>query len=88
MTAGNDKIESLKGELYDLLKEFNKGVSLSRPVELLEMAEKVANQIEKRKEEDIDNWAEGLSKEMTADNKRRINEFLERIGGEIPGEGD
>lgn len=26
--------------------------------------------------------------DITADNRRRINEFLERIGGEMPGEGN
>jgi hypothetical protein len=59
------EIESLKSELNYLLNGFNKGIPLSRPVELLEMAEKVANQIEKRKEEDIDIWAEELSKDLS-----------------------
>jgi hypothetical protein len=60
-----DEIESLKGELHDLLSGFNKGISLSRPVELLQMAEKVAEQIKKKKEEDIDNWAEDLSRDLS-----------------------
>jgi len=61
----DDEIEGLKSELNYLLNGLNKGIPLSRPVELLEMAEKVANQIEKRKEEDIDNWAEKFSKDLS-----------------------
>lgn len=61
----DNEIENLRGELNHLLSGFNNGIPLSRPVELLQMAEKVANQIEQRKEEDIDNWAEELSKELS-----------------------
>ena len=52
-------------ELNDLLSGFSKGTPLSRPVELLQMAETVANQIEQRKEEDIEKWAEQLSEDLS-----------------------
>lgn len=61
----DNEIENLRGELNHLLSGFNNGIPLSKPVELLQMAEKVANQIEQRKEEDIDNWAEELSKDLS-----------------------
>lgn len=60
-----DEIESFKGELNDLLSEFKSGTPLQRPPELLKMAEEVANQIGKKKEDDIDNWAEELSKNLS-----------------------
>lgn len=38
--------ERRKGELRNLLSDFNKGIPLSRPVELVQLAEKVAKQNE------------------------------------------
>lgn len=61
----DNEINNLRGELNDLLSGFNNGIPLLRPAELLQMAERVANQIEQRKEDDIDNWAEELSKDLS-----------------------
>ena len=59
------EIGELKSELRNLLYDFKSGIPLSRPVELLQMAEKVANQIESKTEKDIDKWAEDLSNEIS-----------------------
>lgn len=50
-----------KKELSKLLKDFMKGKILKRSKRIGELAEKVAEQMCLRKDEDLDNWAENLS---------------------------
>lgn len=47
-----------------LLNDFKNGKSLARPIELSKLAEKVVNQKQQRDKEDIELWAEDLSKDF------------------------
>ncbi len=61
----NKYISDMRTEICGLLNNFKKGLRLNRPSTLLSMAKQVANQYDERKNEDIEAWAEKLSKDLS-----------------------
>lgn len=60
-----EDIVDVRSELSGLLNSFKKGLPLEKPKVLLSMAEQVAKQYYERKDEDIEVWAEKLSKDLS-----------------------
>jgi hypothetical protein len=60
-----DDITEIKSDLKGLLSNFKQALPLERPSDLISLAEKAASQIEQRKDEDVETWAENLSKDLS-----------------------
>lgn len=59
-----DDLSILSDNLNGLLSGLNSAISLSRPKELKQMAEKVASQISERENENIESWADRLANQL------------------------
>jgi len=60
-----EDISDIRTELSGLLNNFKKGLVLEKPQSLLSVAEQVTIQYHERKDEDIEVWAEKLSKDLS-----------------------
>ena len=60
-----DDISDIRTELRGLLDSFKHGLPIERPNELLSAAEQIATRYTAKKEEDIEKWADKLSKDLS-----------------------
>lgn len=61
----DSELSKFEQDMHQLLNGFKSSLSLSKSEKLYQMAERVASQIEEKKEEDIDSWADNLSDDLS-----------------------
>jgi hypothetical protein len=66
MVDFGSEISDLEYKLNSLISDLKDGKRLQRPLEILQLAEKVVAQKSQRDEEDIELWAENLSKSIVS----------------------